>query len=91
VTTPAGVEAHVATGALMVVTVDRVVGLGVTTGAGDGVGFVGSGGGVPVHSTQYSLPTSRAEHNGRRVVAEKLVFRDTPKVCKTCASVTSIP
>jgi hypothetical protein len=59
VTTPAGVEAQVATGALVVVGVG-FVGVGVTTGVG--VGVAGSGGGVPDHSMQYSLPTSRAEH-----------------------------
>jgi hypothetical protein len=67
VTTPAGVEAQVATGVveviLVLVTVDKVVGVGIGVGVGvdDVFGGSGSAGGVPDHSTQYSLPTSSAE------------------------------
>jgi hypothetical protein len=46
---------------LALVTVDKVVRVGVGVGVDDVFGGSGSAGGVPDHSTQYSLPTSRAE------------------------------
>lgn len=67
VTTPVGVVAHVATGIEVgegAFAIDKVVGVGVSTEVGLiilDVVIEGSVGGVPVHSTQYSLPTSRAE------------------------------